>query len=236
MFRILASLIVALTFLFSTLPALAAETADKRMVSVTGVGAAKARPDTASISIGVVSEGKSAREALDLNNASMGRVIVELKGQNVEPRDIQTTNISVHPKYEHFKDGKPPVIDGYRVVNSVTITVRNIERLGPILDQAVSDGSNQINGIQFSVDNTSSLEDEARKQAMADARHKAELYARAGAARLGKVLVINEAVTANPPQPVFRRAAMEANASSLPVEPGEHRVQARIQVSWELKD
>lgn len=237
MSRFIAPLILALAFLFAPITSgMAAEDSGKRMVSVTGIGIAKARPDTASISIGVVSEGKTAKAALDQNTAAMSRVIVELKGQKVDQKDIQTTNFTVRPKFQHFKDGKPPAIIGYRVVNSVRIMVRDLKLLGAILDQAVSLGSNQINGIQFSVDDAASLEDEARKRAMDNARHKAELYANAGNAKLGKVLVISEDFIDRPPRPDFARAAMRTKAVSVPIEPGEHQVEARVHVSWELKN
>ncbi len=237
MSRLFAPLVLSLTFLIGSITSgMAAEAAGKRMVSVTGMGVAKARPDTASISIGVVSEGDSAKKVLGKNSAAMNRVIVELKGQKVDPKDIQTTNFTVRPKFQHFKDGKPPAIIGYRVVNSVRIMVRDLKMLGAILDQTVSLGSNQINGIQFSVEDTASLEDEARKKAMADARHKAELYAAAGNAMLGKVLVISEDFIASPGRPEFGRAAMSAKATPVPIEPGEHRVQAQVHVSWELNN
>lgn len=237
MSRFIASLILALTFLFgSPLSGMAAEASLKHMVSVTGIGIAKARPDTASISIGILSEGDTAKEALEKNTAAMSRVIVELKGQKVDPKDIQTTNFTVRPKFQHFKDSKPPAIIGYRVVNSVRIIVRDLKMLGVILDQAVSLGSNQINGIQFTVEDAASLEDKARKTAMTNARHKAELYATAENAKLGKVMVISEDFIARPPRPEFGRAAMSAKAAPVPIEPGEHQVQARVHVSWELKN
>ena len=134
-------LFLALAFALAMLnPAIAAESPDKRTIAVTGTGIAKARPDTASISIGVVSDGKTARAALDQNTAAMGQVSAALKKQQVEQRDIQTTDFSVRPKFQHFKDGKPPAIIGYRVVNSVRIMVRDLKNLGAILDQAVSVG------------------------------------------------------------------------------------------------
>jgi len=218
----------------SLAPAVAAEAPAKRTISVTGTGIAKARPDTAGIAIGVVSEGVTAREALDKNSAAMNRVSVELKGQKVAAKDIQTTNFSVHPKFQHFKDGRPPAIAGYRVVNSVRITVRELKNLGVILDQVVSLGSNQINSISFFLAEPAALEDKAREAAMADARHKAGLYAAAAKAKLGRVLTIAEEFAARPPRPVFARA-LEAKAAPVPIEPGEHKLQARMHVSWELK-
>ncbi len=232
-----APLLLALAFVLAMFnPATAAESSGKRMIAVTGTGIAKARADTASISIGVVSEGKTAREALDRNTAAMGQVSAALKQQKVEARDIQTVNFSVRAKFRHSKDGKPPAIVGYRVVNSVRITVRDLKNLGAILDQAVTLGSNQINGISFSVAEPAALEDLARKAAMADARHRAELYAAAANASLGKVLTITEDMTVIAPRPIFARAAIAAKSAPVPIAPGEHKLQARIRVTWELKD
>ncbi len=228
---------LAIAFMLAILnPALAGATSDKRMISVTGTGVAKARPDTGHISIGVVSDGATARVALDQNIAAMTAVSAALKGQTVEPKDIRTVDFSVRPKFKHFKDGKPPVITGYRVVNSVRITVRDLKNLGVILDQAVSLGSNRINGITFSVAKPGALEDEARKAAMADARHKAQLYAHAGLTRLGKVLTITEDIAIIPPAPRFARAPLRSEAVSVPIAPGETKLQARVRVTWELDD
>ncbi len=230
-------LLLAFAFVLAMLsPASAARHPDKRMISVTGTGTAKARPDIANISIGVASEGNTAREALDKNTAAMTRVSAALKTQQIEPRDIQTTDFSVRAKFRRFRDGKPPEVIGYRVVNSVRITVRDLENLGVILDQAVSLGSNQINGISFSVAKPAALENMARKAAMADARDKAELYATAANTGLGKVLTITEAFIAGPPRPRFARAAMEAKSAPVPIAAGEYKLQVRVNVSWELKD
>ena len=232
-----APLLLAFTFVLALLgPAIAAEKSETRMISVIGTGIAKARPDIASISIGVVSDGKTAREALDQNTAAMARVGTALKDQKVEEKDVQTTNFSVRPKYQHFKDGKAPAVIGYRVVNSVQITVRDLKNLGAILDQAVSLGSNQINGISFSLAEPAALEDMARKAAMEDARRKAQLFAHTGLTRLGKVLTITEDIVARRPSPVFARSAVRAEAASVPISPGEHKLQARVRVSWELTD
>lgn len=237
MSRLPAAFLIALTFMFTS-PAsgIADEITGKRTVSVTGVGITKARPDTASISIGVVSEGETARVALDKNTAAMSRVTVEMKGQKIEPEDIQTTNFSVRPKFQHFKDGKPPAIIGYRVVNSVRITVRDLKMLGTILDQAVSLGSNQINSIQFFIAEPAALENQARVKAMKNAQEKAKLYATAAKAELGKVLTISEQFISRPPRPHLQMAMRASVAAPVPVEPGEQKIQIQINVVWELKN
>jgi len=230
-------LLLAFAFMLAMFhPAIAADNSNHRTISVTGTGIAKARPDTASISIGVVSDGATARVALDQNTAAMSAVSAALKTKAVEPKDIQTVDFSVRPKFQHFKNGKPPAITGYRVVNSVRITVRDLKNLGAILDQTVSLGSNRINGITFSVAEPVKLEDMAREAAMADARHKAQLYAHAGLTRLGKVLTITEDITTSPPTPRFARAALRSEAASVPIAPGESKLQARVHVTWELVD
>ena len=237
MSRMFAVSLIALTFLFTPVASgIAAEIANKRTVSVTGLGVVKARPDTASISIGVISEGDTARTALDKNTAAMSRVNVELKGQKIKPEDIQTTSFSVRPKFQYFKDGKPPAITGYRVVNSVRITVRDLKNLGTVLDQAVSLGSNQINGIQFFIAESAALENQARVKAVKNARGKANLYATSAKAKLGKVLTISEQFISRPPQPKFRMARSKSPARSVPIAPGEQKIQAQLNVVWELKD
>lgn len=230
-----AAILIALVSVGS-IAAQAADTVTKRTVSVTGTGIVNAKPDTASISVGVVSNAKTARDALNKNTAAMTRVIGELKGQGIEPKDIQTSNFSVNPRYQHFKDGKPAAVVGYTVTNSATIVVRNLKNLGAILDLTVSRGSNRINGIRFSVDDVDELENKARRRAMKNARQKANLYATAGNAEIGQILTISEDAISRPPQPVFRRAALEASSAPVPIEAGEQQITARVQVSWELKD
>lgn len=227
--------LVAALVVFSA-PALQAEPApEKRTISVSGTGIVHARPDTANLSIGVSSEARSAGEALNLNTSAMERVIADLKALGIAQKDIQTTNFSVNPRQQHFKDGKPPVITGYRVVNAVTIVVRDLGKLGDILDRAVSKGSNQINGIRFSIDDPEKLEDQARRLAMKDARSKADIYAESGDVKVGDILTISES-TISRPIPFGRTVAMEARARPVPIEAGEQQVSATVSVTWEIAE
>lgn len=230
-----AATITAFFCLFAILVPAAASADDKaRTLSLTGTGTAKARPDRAHITTGVVSEGDTAYTALASNTAAMTKIISELKAQGLEPRHIQTTNISVHPKYQQAKDRRPAVIIGYRVVNSVRLTIGDLEKLGVILDKVVSLGSNQIGGIEFSIAETEQLTDAARKDAMADAIRKARLYAAAAGAELGPVMTISEHDAVPTPRPAFARAAMETKAA-VPVEAGEQTLRVQVNVTWELK-
>ncbi len=236
-FRISLATFIALLICISTVFAPAPVYADEkppRTISLTGAGTAKAKPDTAHINTGVVSDAGSADKALADNTAAMTRVVARLKAAGIAAKDIRTTNFSVSPRYSRAKDRQPRAIIGYRVVNSVSITVRDITKLGQILDTAVGVGANQIGGIQFTIAEAEMLKDTARKKAMADAIRKARLYAQAAGAKLGPVMTISENFVSHPPRPMMARAAFEQKAS-VPIEPGEQALEARVAVTWELE-
>jgi len=209
--------------------------ASQRTLSLSATGSVNVRPDTAHITVGVISEAENARAALDQSNSAMTEVIDALKEKDIASRDIKTTNFAVHPRYKHFNDGKPSVISGYRVVNSVRITVRDIARLGGVLDKVVSFGSNQIGGISFSVSETSALMDEARAKAITAARERAQLYAKAAGAEIGKVLQIEELTSDSGPEPRYRALAAKSEAE-VPIEAGESEISVRVRVVWALTD
>jgi uncharacterized protein YggE len=211
----------------------AQERRPERSVSVSATGSVGAEPDVAHISTGVVSEADTAREALSRNSATMKKLIDGLKGQSIAAKDIQTTSINVEPRYQQFKDGRPAVIAGYRVVNQVRIIARNLSKLGEVLDQAVTLGANQMGGIQFEVSNAETLKDEARKRAMENALRRAKLFAAGAGAEVGEVLSISEDVQFIGPRPVPMTRAMAAEA--VPIERGTQMLEARVNVTWALK-
>ena len=154
-------LAVAAMFLGLTAAPLAAEEKPmERTVTVSASGTVSATPDEATIASGVTSEAKTAREALSKNSEAMKKVIAELKGKGIEPKDIQTTQFNIEPVYVYPKEGQPPVLNGYRAHNMVSVKVRNLDKLGEVLDQLVTAGSNQMNGITFDVSKAETLEDE----------------------------------------------------------------------------
>ena len=162
-------------------------------VTVVGSGMAAARPDTAEVSAGVVTQAATAAQALAQNNAAMDKVIKALTGIGIADKDIQTTNISVVPQRRQGRqEPQPPEIVGYEVSNQVRIKVRDLSELGRLLDTLVGQGANLLGGIRFSVGNPAPVLDQARAQAMADARRKAEVYARAAGMTLGPLLSIPE--------------------------------------------
>ncbi len=225
----LASLLATLALIS---PAIAEDKDMKRTITVSATGLAEAVPDRARIQTGVTAEAATAREALAKNTGVMTKLIAGLKDSGVEGKDIQTSNFNIEPRYTYPKDNQPPVIDGYRVVNQVEVTARDLDKLGDILDRLVSLGANQMHGLSFEVSAAETLRDAARKAAIANARRRAELYAEAAGAKVGKVIAISED-TAGVVQP-FVGGARAAMAEAVPIERGTETLEARVTVTWAL--
>ncbi|MGB5216558.1 MAG: SIMPL domain-containing protein [Anderseniella sp.] len=213
----------------------------QRTLSLTGQSEVKSAPDIAVISAGVVSEAKTAREALTLNNEAMASVLQTIEAAGVAKKDIQTSSFSVQPKYKYSKrsssgEQEPPRITGYTVSNSVTVIARDLAKLGPVLDAVVSSGVNQMNGLSFSIAEPEPLRNEARKMAVTEARARAEMYAEAAGVSLGKILSISEAGGQRPPQPEYRRAALQSTAAdSVPIAQGQQSIQMQVNIVWEIE-
>ncbi len=118
-------------------------------MQISASGRAVAEPDMATISTGVLSEAETAKDALAANTITMNKVMEALRAAGLEPRDIQTSDFSVQPKYQYYQDNTPPKMIGYTVANQVFIRVRDLKKLGTVLDRVVEMGSNQVSGIQF---------------------------------------------------------------------------------------
>ncbi|HKA99704.1 MAG TPA: SIMPL domain-containing protein, partial [Methyloceanibacter sp.] len=218
------------------LPAAAHDQPEKRTISISASGTVKTTPDMVEIATGVTSEAPSGRAALDQNTEAMTKVVEALKGDGIEPKDIQTANFSVGPIYEQRPydrpDGRPPAVVGYRVTNQVRITLRDTAKLGAILDKVVSLGANQIDSIEFGVSQPEALKDEARKLALKNVTDNAKLYAQAAGVTLGPILAITEEESSYQPRYMPSAATMEAKA--VPIEAGTAAVEVRVRVSWEI--
>lgn len=218
---------------FATLmaaPALA-QTVPPAAISVTGEATVSVPPDQAQIDGGVASDAKTAREASDLNNAAMGKVLLALTGAGIDAKDYQTSRLSLQPQYAPNRTG-PSAVLGYRATNRVTIRLRDVNRVANIIDVLVGAGANDIGDIQFMVSQASRLLDEAREQAIVDARRKAQIYAKAAGVTLGEPLGISENGS---PSPVFRGKLASGMAASAPVAQGEETLSVTVSVSWAIK-
>ncbi|MGC1973483.1 MAG: SIMPL domain-containing protein [Pseudolabrys sp.] len=219
--RFLLILVVA-TFAITT--AQAAE----RLVTVTGEATVAVPPDSAVIRIGVSSLEKTAREAGEANAKQMTAVLTTVKASGIAERDIQTLRLSLQPQYDPNKGGTAR-LTGFQANNQVTIRIRDIDNLPTVLDRAIAAGANEMSGIEFVVSDQSKLLDQARDEAIADARRKAELDARAAGAKLGQVVSISEEGTAPQPRPM-----QAVRAGAVPIAPGEQTLRATVSVSYEL--
>jgi uncharacterized protein YggE len=217
--------------LASTLPAYAEEPA-RPFIETTGESSVGAKPDFAVISIGVQSAGRAAQAALADNSKATQTVIDAVKGAGVEAKDIQTSDFSIWPRMSTLakNETEPPAILGYTVANRVTVTTRDIGRLGDLLDKAVAAGANSINGVQFGVTDASQLLDQARKAAFADARRKAEIYATEAGVKLGALAELDETGAATP---VYQRH-MAMEAASAPIAPGENKLTVSVHARFEI--
>jgi uncharacterized protein YggE len=205
----------------------------ERTVTVSATGSAVAVPDIARLRLGVASDAASARAALALNSETMTKIVAGLKERAIAPADIQTSALTVEPVYGKPREGEAAPIAGYRVRNAVEVAVREISRLGETLDALVTLGVNQIDGLSFEVSQAETLKDEARKEAIANARRRAELFAAAAGAKLGEALaILEDAADQSPRGGFFPRAAL---SKAVPVERGTEEIEARVTVTWALK-
>jgi len=201
-------------------------------ISVTGEATVSVPPDQAQIDGGVTSDAKTAREASEANNAAMGKVLLALKGAGIDEKDYQTSRLSLQPQYAPNRSGPSPVV-GYRASNRVTVRIREVAKIAGIIDVLTGAGANDIGGINFVVSQASKLLDDAREKAIADARRKAEIYAKAAGVTLGEPLSISEEGSA---APVFRSKMVAGGmAAAAPVAQGEETLSVSVSVSWAIK-
>lgn len=214
-------------------PATSATIAGTRL-DVVATGEVSRVPDIARITAGVVTSASSASEALAQNARQMAAVRQALVRAGIADRDIQTSSINLYPDYRQEPNGGNPQIVGYRASNDVSVRFRDIARAGSILDALVAQGANQINGPMLTIDKPQQALDEARIAAIASARARAEIYARAIGKRVGRILSISEA-GASMPVPMERMRGMAAAQNSTVIEPGEQSVSVSLSVSFELE-
>ncbi|MEH2524296.1 MULTISPECIES: SIMPL domain-containing protein [unclassified Bradyrhizobium] len=223
-------LAVAATLLAA--PALA-QTMPPPAISVTGEANVSVAPDQAQIDGGVTSDAKTAREASEANNAAMGKVLLALKGAGIDEKDYQTSRLSLQPQFAtSSKVSERPGIVSFRASNRVTVKIRDVTKVANLIDVMAGAGANDIGGINFSVSQASKHLDEAREKAIADARRKAEIYAKAAGVTLGEPISISEE---GAPVPLHRGKMAAPMAAGAPVAHGEETLSVTVGVSWAIK-
>lgn len=217
----------------------ASETAIQPRIVVTGEGQASVAPDMAVLSLSVMREATTAREALDANNAAMGEVTKAVKAMGVEDRDIQTAGLQIMPRYNFTNkpDGTQEAeLVAYQVTNTLTVRVRDISKTGEILDKAVSLGVNQGGNINFTNDDSSATVTEARKRAVENATDKARTLAEAAGVKLGRVVEISDQSFSVQPMAIQAQAkSFDRSFSAVPIEDGENSYSVQVNMTFELE-
>lgn len=202
-------------------------------LDISATGEVSRVPDLARIGAGVVTSAPTASAAMEQNARQMAAVRAALKRAGIADRDIQTASLSLSPEYRQETNGAAPQITGYRASNEVTVTFRDVAASGRILDALVSQGANQINGPTLSVEHPEPAFDEARVKALATARARADLYARAAGKHVVRIVSIAEGGTSVPgPRPMYRMAVAAQDSTSL--DPGTQTLSVSLSVTFEL--
>jgi uncharacterized protein len=207
----------------------------QRTITVTGTGMVTLTPDIAYVSIGVHTQNASAKDAVAANNTQAQAVIATLKGMGIAEKDIQTTNFSIYPQPQYDSNGNSTGETLYIVDNTVYVTVRDLTKLGNLLDTAVSSGANSITGVTFDVaDKTVSLA-QARQAAAADAKKQANELTQAAGVKLGDIQSISY-FDSTPPVPIqYARAEAAPAASSVPIQAGSMQITTTVTLVYEIK-
>ncbi len=209
------------------------------VISVTGDGESSMAPDMAVVTLSVVKQAKTAREALDENNKAMKDVLGALKSGGIAERDLQTSGFSIQPQYNYPQpvDGQQqqPQLIGYQTINSITVRLRDLAKLGQVIDQSVTLGINQGGEIQFTNDKPDAAIEEARKNAVAEAVKKAKTLSEAAGVKLGRVIEINENEPRPLPQPAYRATIMKEADAAVPVQGGETTYHVSVTVTFAIE-
>ncbi|WP_026758356.1 SIMPL domain-containing protein [Sediminimonas qiaohouensis] len=212
------------------LPA-AAETPDRR-ISVSGQAVIETAPDMAIVRLGVTHKDKQATNALRKTSDAVAALMSRLSGLGVAKRDVQTSSLSLGPVWNTPEGGGPRVHWGYEAANMITVRLRDIDTVGEALDALVSDGANRLDSIRFALQDRQEAMDEARRRAVANARHKAELLADAAGVTLGDTVSISEG-RGERPSPE-RMAPTMMRSDSVPIAAGEVEIEASVSMVFGL--
>lgn len=210
----------------------------KSILWVSAEGSVESEPDIATFNAAVVTTAATAAEALSANSEKMRAIFAELERLSIAERDIQTSRIGIEPvmneKEMRNLDGvnQIPTITGYRAVNSLSITQRDLDDFGEVIDRLIAAGANLVSGPNFQLADPADEMDEARKLAVAEARRKAKLYAEAAGMRVGRILMIDDQNSSGAVRNQF--GFMEAMSDSVPIAKGAIEIKSDVRIIFEL--
>ncbi len=236
------TVIVSIAVLFVTkfsppIPISSVVTQKTDLFTVSGEGKVTVIPDTAIINLGITVSRPSVKLAQNDANTVINKISTDVKKMGVESKDIRTGNYSIYPQYNY--NTQPAKINGYQVTASLTITVRDFDKINQVIDTSTADGANTVNGIQLTVDEDKQKEllKQAREEAVKDAKAKAESLASAAGITLGRIVNIQE--SGNTPVPQPRMFAADAvglgSAEKTSIEPGSADITSAITLFYETR-
>ncbi|WP_115047161.1 SIMPL domain-containing protein [Xanthomonas arboricola] len=208
---------------------------DGTLLNVSAEAEAKRIPDIATLSAGVVTQAADGNAAMRQNAEQMSKVMAAIKAAGIADKDVQTTGINLSPQYI-YKENQAPRINGYQASNTVSLKVRDISRLGKVLDALVAQGANDINGPSFSVDQPEPAYDEARVAALKKAQARADTYAKSLGLKVRRIVSISEGRSGGGVRPMMMAASMRSAKAEMDtqVAPGESTLSINLDVTFEL--
>lgn len=233
---VLLAVVLVLQLVVVAGPAAPGSVTEPTGITVMAQGKATGKPDLAMITVGVETRNAEARAAAEENDDRMADVMAAILELGVAEEDIQTVDYSVRAEID-WDDDERRVI-GYVVSNSVMLKLREVDKAGDVLDAVTAAGANNIYGIQFTFDDPAVLREEARAEAMAQARDKAEALAQLAGVGLGKPRYINESFMESPPyylEPIYAAAERGIGGGAAPVQPGQLEVAVQVQITFDIR-
>ncbi len=215
-------------------PATDTASPDGTLLTLSASGEATRVPDVARVSTGVVTQSPEANVAMRENANRMDKVMAALRAAGIAERDIQTSGIHLNPQYK-YQDNTPPTIVAYQASNTVNVKVRDLSKLGKVLDTLVAQGANQIDGPSFELDKPEAAIEEARVAAIKKAQAQAQTYAQTLGMHVRRIVSISESSTNYPrPMPRMMMAAAMSKESDTAVAPGETSLSVSVSMVFEL--
>ena len=193
-------------------------------------------PDTATFSTGVDTSAPTASAALRQNSAEVAKVIAQLRKLGIDAKDIQTSGVNLNAEYDYIQATQSNRFKGYRVSNQVQVKIRDIAKLGTIMDAVVTSGATNINGPSFSIDDDSNVKQSARTRALAKGKAQAESYAKANGYSSVRLLSVAEGISGRSPgpQPMMKTFDVTEQSAAVPIAPGQIGTSVVLSLQYEM--
>lgn len=205
-------------------------------ISVSGEGKVTAEPNIASVEVGLVTDKKDVAAAQKENTEKMNVLIAGIKALGIADADLQTSQYQIYPKYD-YTNGKT-TLSGYTVSQSVTVKIRDLSKISAVLAKTGESGANQVSGLQFTIDDPASLQDQARDKALTQAEEKARKLAQSLGVSLVRVVSFNEYAPQGGPVPMYARGVEGmggGDAAAPSIQPGSNDVKVQVNVVYEIE-